>query len=136
MATLREYFDSDFSYAIRVHVKLPASRPDVDVALLYDFSAYTAFFSCYMPGDQHTLQEFLRLVEALQPGKAQVLLDGKVGLPSARMFPGALEIRNTHPFEIHAKFHGDPEWMATSEIPSKDFAIHTVICRNGAYLHS
>jgi len=45
MATLREYFDADFNYATRVHVKL-ASQPDADVGLFYDFSAYTAFLSC------------------------------------------------------------------------------------------
>jgi hypothetical protein len=40
--------------------------------VLYDFSAYIAFLACYMPGDGMTLQDFLELIEALQPGKSQV----------------------------------------------------------------
>src|SRR5258706_11897793 len=115
MASLREYFDADFNYATRVHVKLPAYRSDVEVALLYDFSAFTAFVACYVPGNLHPLQVFLQLIEALQPGKSQVTLDGKVTLPPARVFPGQLEIRNTNPFELRAKFHGDPEWISVSE---------------------
>jgi hypothetical protein len=115
MATLREYFDADFNYATRLHVKL-ASQPDADVGLFYDFSAYTAFLSCYLPGTQYVLQDFIRLIEALQPGKSQVSLDGRVNLPAARLFPGMLEIRNGNPFEIRARFHGDPEWMSTKDI--------------------
>jgi len=118
MATLREYFDADFSYATRVHVRLAAYRSDVEVALLYDFSAFTAFLACYLPGDQHPVQVFLQLIEALQPGKSQVTLDGKVTLPSARMFPGQMEIKNTNPFELRAKFHGDLEWISSNEIPT------------------
>jgi len=116
MATLREYFDADFNYAIRLHVKLPGWGPDVDVALLYDFGAYTAFLACFVPGSQRTLQDFYQLIGALHPGKSQVTLDGKINLPSARAFPGQLEVRNTNPFEIRAKFHGDPEWMSIREI--------------------
>lgn len=115
MASLREYFDADFSYATRLHVRL-TGRPDVDVGLFYDFSAYTAFLACYLPGNQHVLQDFLQLIEAMQPGKSQVNLDGRVNLPSARLFPGRVEVRNTNPFKIRAKFHGDPEWMSTNEI--------------------
>jgi|SRR5882762_153190 len=118
MASIREYFDADFSYATRVHVKLPTCRSDVEVALLYDFSAFTAFLACYVPGNQNAPKEFLQLIEAMQPGKSQVTLDGKVTLPSARMFPGQLEVKNTDPFLLRAKFHGDTEWMSTHEIPT------------------
>ena len=117
MATLREYFDTDFAYAARVHVRLPASGADTEVAVLYDFSAYTAFLACYVSGDQHNLQSFLQLVEALRPGIA-VVLDGKVTLSSARTFPGLLQVRNTNPFVLRARFHGNPEWMSTDEIPT------------------
>src|SRR5712692_4219341 len=116
MAALRDYFDTDFNYTTRVHVKLPAYQSDVEVALLYDFSAFTAFVACYLPGNQHPLQVFLQLIEALQPGKSQVTLDGKVTLPSARIFHGQLEVKNTNPFELRAKFHGDPEWISINEI--------------------
>jgi hypothetical protein len=112
MATLREYFDGDFSYAARVCVKLNAALQTgiIEVAIFYDFSAYTAFFACYVPGTDRSLEFFLGLIEAVQPGK-DVALDGKVVLPSARNFPGELDIKNTNPFEIRARFHGDTEWI-------------------------
>jgi hypothetical protein len=116
MATLREYFDADFSYAAKVHVRLPANEPDVDVVVLYDFSAHIAFLACYAAGTHHGLQEFLQLIEALQPGQSQVIFDGKVTAPSARTFPGQMELRNTDPVELRAKFHGDPEWTSIHEI--------------------
>src|ERR1700687_3257968 len=118
MATLREYFDADFSYATRVHVRLPNYGPNPEVVLLYDFSAYTAFLACYWAGDQHNLADFLRLLESLRPGVSQIVLDGKVTLPSARAFPGQLAVENRNPFVLRAKFHGDPEWMSSDEIPT------------------
>src|SRR5581483_328877 len=53
----------------------------------------------------------------LQPGNS-ISLDGKVTLPSARLFPGQIEIRNTNPFELRASFHGDTEWISGNEIPT------------------
>ncbi|HVC80630.1 MAG TPA: toll/interleukin-1 receptor domain-containing protein [Chloroflexota bacterium] len=118
MATIREYFDADFSYTARLHVKLPDYRSDVEVTLLYDFAAFIAFVACYVPGDQYPLQEFLQLIEAMQPGKSQVTVNfnDKVTLPDTRAFPGLLEVRNTNPFGLRAKFYGDPEWICTDEI--------------------
>lgn len=117
MATLREYFDSDFNSAARIYVKLQKTElTNVDVAILYDFSALQGFIACYVKGAMHTLDHFLRLLEAMQHGKSQVNLDGKVVLPSARSFPGRLEIRNDNPFVMRAQFHGDPEWISTSDI--------------------
>jgi hypothetical protein len=115
MATLREYFDADFNYAARLHVAVPGCEDAIDVALLYDFSAFTAFLVCYVPGER-TVDYFLALLEAFQPGKSQLNLKGRVTLPSARSFPGALEVRNVNPFEMRARFHGDPEWMSINEI--------------------
>ena len=118
MATVREYFDADFSYATRVHVRLPADASSAEVAVLYDFSAFTAFLSCYVPGDRHTLKEFQQLIDALKPGNQVVFPEGKVTLPSARTFPGRLTFGNGEGFEIRAQFDGDNEWISTREIPS------------------
>jgi TIR domain len=50
MASLREYFDNDFSYAARIYVKLQdADCADVEAGILYDFSAYSCFVTCYVP---------------------------------------------------------------------------------------
>jgi hypothetical protein len=116
MATLREYFDADFGNTARVHVKIRGQGADFISVILYDFSAYIVFFASYVPGAQHPLQQFLQLIEAIQPGKTEVTFDDKMYLPSARTFPGMLEVRNTNPFELRAKFFGDPEWISGNEI--------------------
>jgi len=59
MATLREYYDADFSYAARMHVLLNApNNLKVEAAVLYDFSALSAFLICYIPGADHTVEFF------------------------------------------------------------------------------
>jgi hypothetical protein len=118
MASIREYFDADFNHAVKVHVKLAALPFHVEVVVLYDFAAFTAFVACYVPGDQNPPELFLQLIGGVQPGKSQVTLDGKVTLPSARMFPGQLQIKNTNPFELHAKFFGDPDWASSNDTPT------------------
>src|SRR6185312_16007074 len=117
MATLREYFDNDFNYAIRLNVKLPINDPTVEAAILYDFAAFNAFLTCYVPGDQHTISKFLGLLDEIKPGATQVLLTGQVFLPAARFFPGCLDLRNTNPFVLRARFHGDSEWISFTDIP-------------------
>jgi len=117
MATLREYFDSDFNYAARVHVRFPnVEYANVEGAVLYDFAGHAAFVACFVEGENHSLDFFLKFLEALQFGKSQLALNGKVTLPSARAFPGELEIGNTNPFEMRARFHGDPEWISIRDI--------------------
>lgn len=115
MATLREYFDADFSYAARVHIR-PALLPEIEAVLLYDFAANTAFLACYVEGQGCPVDFFFRLIEALQPGKSQVNLAGRVTLPATRAFPGQLQVNNTHPFEMRAQFHGETDWISTTEI--------------------
>ena len=96
----------------------PPINPTPKYALLYDFTSFTAFLACYIPGDQHSPQMFFQLIEALQPGKSQVMFGDKVTLPSARTFPGKLEIEEYQPFRLCANFHGDPEWISSNEIPA------------------
>ncbi|MFL6306379.1 MAG: toll/interleukin-1 receptor domain-containing protein [Candidatus Sulfotelmatobacter sp.] len=115
MATLREYFDADFSYAARLHVSVPGWEHSLEVALLYDFSAFIAFVTCFVPG-KHSVDYLVGLLNAFQPGKSQVNLRGKVTLPAGRFFPGTLEVKNVNPFEVRARFHGDPEWTSINEI--------------------
>lgn len=117
MASLREYFDNDFNSAARVYVRLQGVElQNVDVALLYDFSAFAGFLACYVKGSALPLEYYLRLIEAMQHGKSQVTLDGKVVLPAGRSFPGRLEIVNQDTFLLRAQFHGDPEWVSTADI--------------------
>jgi hypothetical protein len=118
MATIREYFDADFIHAVRMHVSLPTADTSVEMALFYDFATYTVFQACYIPGEQHTLAQFIQLLDALNLGKTQLKFEGRINLPPARVFPGALIVNNANTFVLRAKFHGDPEWISFQDLPN------------------
>lgn len=117
MATLRQYYDTDFDHALRLHVKLPLQETFLDSYIFYDFSAHIAFFSCYVRGENHSLPFFIQLIQNLKQGVTQLSLDGKVTLPSARQFPGKLKIENKNPLEVDAQFFSDPNWISIKDIP-------------------
>jgi hypothetical protein len=96
MAALREYFDADFNYAAKLFVSVPGREDGIEVALLYDYSAFTAFLTCSVPGER-TADYFLELLGAFQSEKSQLSLKS-VTVPSTRSFPGTLEMKNINPF--------------------------------------
>jgi hypothetical protein len=116
VATLREYFDGDFENTVKIHAKL-ASYPeaDIDVVLLYDFSAFIAFVACYIPGDQRNVDEMFAVIDAVQPGKTVLSMQGQVGLPPPRLFPTTSKITNGPTFVMQVAFHGDPELISLSD---------------------
>jgi len=116
MATLREYFESDFSNCVRVQVKFEFNGQIQDAVILYDFSGYMAYFAIYLASEFLVIDDFYKLVGALEYGKTQVQLAGGIMLPSAKLFPGSLEIKNENPLEIRANFFGDPEWISAESI--------------------
>ena len=70
MATIRQYFETDFSHAIRVEVSLPVqAEGDIEAAWLVDFVGYMSFFSCYVPGEGRSLEFFLRLIKSLSTAR-------------------------------------------------------------------
>lgn len=126
MANIREYFDTDFSYALKVHVRLPFNGSSVEAMILYDFSGYKSFLSCYLPEKGRDLKSFVEMLKKLNFGKTQLVFDGKVTLPSTREFPGTLRVSSVpSKFEVLARFYGDPKWMSLEEIqtskPSRVF---------------
>ena len=84
MATLHQYYETDFSNAVRMHVKLSVVDAEIEATVLYDFSGYMSYFACYVHGNQRDYNFFIRLVESLDYGKTPMILDGKITLPSAR----------------------------------------------------
>jgi hypothetical protein len=116
MATLREYFDADFNYAVRIHIRLKSSGGlPVEGAVLYDFAGYNAFLICYVPGADRSCQFFRDLVVLNAPG-GKVEFDKFISLPSVMQFPGELRIENQPDLEIKARFHGDPDWISSKQI--------------------
>ena len=116
MATLRQYFETDFSNCVKVQVKLEFNGKMQDAVLMYDFNGFLAYFAIYIESKSLDLDFFYKLIGLLEYGKTQVHFRGGVTLPSAKSFPGALEIKNKNPFEICAQFFGDPEWVSSKSI--------------------
>ena len=116
MAAVREYFETDFSYALRVHTRLPSDRFNIEIVILYDFSGYKSFLACYDADSDHTVQYYVDLLSTLKLGATELQLSGKVVLPSGRDFPGQLKVNNQVPFDILAKFHADPNWISCKDL--------------------
>lgn len=110
MSTTRQYFDTDFAYALRVNITYPAATTPCVAAIYYDPNARAAFLAFYF--DDLTLlpADFEAFLGTLKYGSSQVSLNGGIVLPSARFFHGALRVENVHPFKVEYQFFGDPSW--------------------------
>lgn len=117
MATIREYYEKDFSHSVRLHVKVPFEGSHIEGSVQYDFAGFFAFVALYVSRDRGNDSEYLkRFITSLSYGETQVTLDGKVTLPSAKEFPGMLRVENKDDFEVLAKYFGDDEWVSTKNI--------------------
>ena len=117
MATLRQYFETDFGHVLRVHVAIPISETDrIEGVWLIDFLGFMSFISCYVPGENQPLEFFLQLIKAIEYGKTRLSFEHKITLPSTRQFPGTLKIENNDPLVIQAQFFGDPGQVSSSDV--------------------
>ena len=115
MATLRQYFETDFSNTARMHVKFSVEGIDVDAVVLFDFSGYLAYLACYVPERGRKLDFFYSLIRALDYGKTPLHFTGKIILPATKEFYGALKIEHKQDFAILARLFGDPTWVSTKD---------------------
>ena len=112
MATLLQYYETDFSDAARIHVILRISKIDLEAAVLYDFTGFFSYFVCYISGNDKDFDFFIQLIDAIEFGKTEMVFAGKISLPSAKTFHGELRYNNTKDnIEISARFFGDPTWV-------------------------
>lgn len=118
MATIRQYFETDFDYALRVKVKYDLEGKPYEGAIFYDASAQSAFIAFYFPGNSHTYEGFQNFLKSLNYGATSLNLDGGIALPSAKQFPGQLRVENSNPFVVHYQFFGDPTWKNLLAIQS------------------
>ena len=118
MASLRQYFETDFSNTLRVCVRVDKAPDSVEAVLHYDLLAHAAFLSCWVQGGDLTYDELAALVNSIKHGESQLRLDGKVMLPEVRLFPGDLKVHNTADFNVRYRLYGDPEWRSSNEIRS------------------
>jgi hypothetical protein len=118
MATLREYYEKDFSHSTRVFVKVPINSEFIDGTILYDFAGFFAFMSLYVPGTDKKIEYFIDILSQLKYGTSQLSFGGRITLPAAKEFPGQLMIKNKKVFEILAQYFGDTEWISTKNFQS------------------
>ena len=117
MAAVREYFDTDFDYALRLYAQLPFERFNLETVILYDFSGYKSFFACYDPDDSYDVQYYVDLLSRFKPGETELSLNQKIVLPAIRDFPGRMQVSNVAgPFSVLAQFHADPSWISSLDL--------------------
>lgn len=117
MASVKEYFENDFPYAVKFLVDFGnINSRKVHGAVLYDFSAYSSFISIYLSGSDNKYSDIESLINSIKPG-GNVVFNNKIILPSARAFGGTLSIKNNkHDIDLHASFFGDPEEISYKKI--------------------
>jgi hypothetical protein len=116
MGTLRQYFETDFDSAIRVHASHSFQGENFDAAVLYDVPVGVAFISCYIPENGRTYDFFVGFLESMKYGVTPLAFAEKVSLPKARYFPGTLKITKSNPLEINYRLSGDPLWRSALKI--------------------
>lgn len=117
MATLREYFETDFSHVARVHITLAHDGTDVEGVVMYDMPLHAAGLALYVTGEGHSLEFFIELLRKVQPGTPMIAAN-RITLPTARHFPGSLKIHNDSELKIGYRLYGDSTWKLANEITS------------------
>jgi hypothetical protein len=113
MATLREYYETDFNRTVGVVVKLGLAQEHVEATVNYDFQGYMAYMACYIPEAQYSIELINELIIAIEQRTMKVLVDGDIRLPLANSFHGQLQIATSKGVEVLGLYHGEAEWVST-----------------------
>lgn len=116
MSLVRQYFDTDFDYALRVRVSLTNGAIPCEAAIFYDANAGAAFLALYFADPNLQPVDIERFVTGIKPGAIQVSLAGEIRLPAGKTFHGQLRVHNADPFEIEYQLFGDPSWRELLKI--------------------
>src|SRR5437667_182044 len=84
MATIRQYFETDFDYCLRVQIKYDFGGDSYEGAVLYDASAKSAFVAFYFRGAAHTCESFLTFLRSLNYGKTGLNLNGGIVISNSK----------------------------------------------------
>jgi hypothetical protein len=116
MATLKQYFETDFSNAVRVDVSFKYQNETHAGAVLYDLIANSAFVACYITGESRSYDYFRGFLETLQYGATKLDFRGNITLPAAKTFPGVLRVANNKEIGLEYQLVGDYTWRSAQEI--------------------
>jgi hypothetical protein len=117
MATVRQYFETDFPSVAKLCCRLPFEELRIETKVLCDFSGFMTFVSLYIPDQNQQLPLFINLITVLQYGKTKLTFDRNIQLPSSWDFPAELQIGNKAELTVHCRFHGSPRWISWSDMP-------------------
>ena len=115
MATLKQYFETDFSNAIRVNFSYNHQSETHAGAVFYDLVAYSVFIAYYIAGTARSYDYFRGLIKTLQY-RDKVDCTGDIMLPAAKTFPGRLRVENNKELELWYKLFGDYTWRSAQKI--------------------
>lgn len=113
MATLRQYFETDFDYPIKVNLSHNFQNEGIEGNLLLDVEANAAFVEWYIQGTGRTFNYFIELLKSLPKLGDHVTLGyGGIKLPSAKQCHATFCIKNFETFGVDYQLWGDPEWTS------------------------
>jgi hypothetical protein len=113
MATLREYFEADFSHTVIMARPIQLSVKDVgdvqiESRIHLDFSSKALFASFLLENKELSTSQLIDLIDQIDAlwGKGWPA-PPNIKLPAARLYPGELKIEKS-PFAVTSKFFGGP----------------------------
>ncbi len=121
MAHLHQYFDTDFSSAVGISIKLLFNGLSLEAGVFYDFSAYIGFFACYIPQNEFKLVDFIKLIQNIKDNGCNYEIMNINKLPPAKLIPGEIKAEVINgAFQISCRFHGDQDWISSKDIPKSE----------------
>ena len=113
MATLKEYFDADFSHTVIMTSPIQLSVIDIDDVQIesrihLDFSSKALFASFFLENKDLSTTQLIELINQIDAiwGSGWPA-PPNIKLPAARLYPGELKIEKS-PFAVTSKFFGGP----------------------------
>ena len=113
MATLREYFDADFSHTVIMAraIQLPVSDigdVQAESRIHLDFSSKALFASFFLENKALSTTQVVELIDQIDALWSKGWpAPPNIKLPAGRLYPGELKI-NKSPFAVTSKFFGGP----------------------------
>jgi hypothetical protein len=137
MATVRQYFETDFPHVIRIWCHVEVDGLNIEACVMFDFSGFTQFTSVYVPGEGRSIPFYKKILERVKYGKTTVFFDQKIDMPDPWYLPGEIQILNDPgDLQMNVRFHGDARWISWKQLPASrrvfiysesDFSEHEIL---------
>jgi hypothetical protein len=116
MATIKEYYETDFSNTIRIDMSVNFGDEVIEGCILNDFSAYAMYLAFYIESSNKSLAYFTKFI-TFWASNNTVTLGNRVLLPSAKTYHGELKIENPNGgINVLSRFFGDTDWQSNMEL--------------------